>query len=328
MRLKTFTATSIAEAMASARAELGDDAIIVATDKPPHGLARVVATPAAAESDPPPLPGRDTPARPAPAHVAECDDEIAAVLEQHGVVPAVVERLALHGRARIETLEFRLEARIAALFRFAPFDFQRQAAPILLLGPAGAGKSVTAAKLAAVARVAGRPCRLVTLDTWRAAGVEQLKIYADALRLPLNVANDAAMLAEAVAPRDDEGTLVIIDTPAIDVFSSVDRTLAMEWLLATRADATLVLPAGVDAVEARDVAAGFGTLGCMRLIAPRIDAARRIGTPVNAADAGTLALCAAGTSPRIVDGLVAFEPRTLARWLIKDPRVDRGATMS
>ena len=67
---------------------------------------------------------------------------------------------------------------------------------ILMIGPTGVGKTTTVAKLAANFKLAqGLKAGLVTVDTYRIAAVEQLRVYAEIIDLPLAVAN--GMIAEA-----------------------------------------------------------------------------------------------------------------------------------
>ena len=53
--------------------------------------------------------------------------------------------------------------------------------PVMLIGPPGAGKTATAAKLATKARLSGRKCRLITMDTVKAGGLDQITTFATAL---------------------------------------------------------------------------------------------------------------------------------------------------
>src|SRR6185436_978095 len=157
MRLKTFIAATVAEAMARVRAELGPDAVIVATEKPARGPARVVA---AIEPDPPmPGPAPDAESEtPPPAIAGDPSAGFEAALARHGVPSALRRRLAAVANGSGDAA---LAPALAASFRFADLTRRRSAAPIVLLGPHGAGKTSTAAKLAARARLDGHAVRLV-----------------------------------------------------------------------------------------------------------------------------------------------------------------------
>lgn len=84
---------------------------------------------------------------------------------------------------------------------------------IALVGPTGAGKTTTAAKLAVHADAFGaRRVGFLALDTYRAGAIEQLQGYADAADLPLEIVYDASEVAGA-RKRLSACDVIIIDTP-------------------------------------------------------------------------------------------------------------------
>jgi flagellar biosynthesis protein FlhF len=84
---------------------------------------------------------------------------------------------------------------------------------LALVGPTGAGKTTTLAKLAIHRDAFGaRRTALVTLDTYRAGAVAQLETYAHVARLPFDVVYDAAD-AERVRERLRDADAILVDTP-------------------------------------------------------------------------------------------------------------------
>src|SRR5207253_929110 len=60
---------------------------------------------------------------------------------------------------------------------------------VILVGPTGVGKTTTIAKLAAHYRQhERRSVALITLDTYRVAAVDQLRMYADLIGVTMDVA--------------------------------------------------------------------------------------------------------------------------------------------
>src|SRR5579864_341174 len=198
MRLRTFTAASMSEAMALVRARLGGDAIIVSTEEGDDGLMRVTAAVEPAELAPP----RDGP---------DVIDALSEALTEHGVAPTLVEKI-LGAALPFETEDplLALSGAFTSVFRFAPIEGKER--PLLMVGPPGAGKTVSIAKLAARAVMAGKPVRLVTADIVRAGGIEQLEAFARVLKLPLHRAESAARLAP-LGRQGDPQELLLIDTP-------------------------------------------------------------------------------------------------------------------
>ncbi len=327
MQLRTFTAPTLTEAMASVRAELGPDAFVLATDQPEHGPARVVAALAEPAMSPAPEAPRDEPPSPPlqrmaretpPGRTRPLPTSLAQVFARHAVPPDVVDQL-LRGSPSGGPLSLRLQSALGANFDFSPIVARHLDHPLLLAGPAGAGKTVTAAKLALEARLAGRDVQLVSLDTWRAAGAEQLFCYGAKIGIPCEEVHDAEALAELLSGLSAD-TLAIIDTPAINAFDAQDCAELLAWSEVAQASPMLVLPAGLDAGESVEIAHGFATLGATRLVATRIDSSRRLGNLLAAAHAAAYSFAAAGLSARIANGLIALDADILARCLIQDDR--------
>lgn len=90
-------------------------------------------------------------------------------------------------------------------------------AVIMLVGLQGAGKTTTAAKLAARFQREGRSVVLAAADTFRPGAVEQLRLWGDRMGIPVVAqrpgADPAAVAFDAVAAADARGTeVVIVDT--------------------------------------------------------------------------------------------------------------------
>ena len=321
MRIKTFVAPTVALAMAEVRAAMGADAIIVASHN--RGRGRGIEVTAAVESDiDDPLAssaGADSPAA-QPLTRQETAEALARALAWHGVPQRLVERLSL-AAAALDAADatLALAGALDASCRFDPLPV-RPSRPLMLVGPNGAGKTVTCAKLAARAALTGSELRLVSTDTVRAGGIEQLSAYADVLDRPVAVAERPAELAAALHDRPDDAT-VLIDSPGTNPHNETEFADLRAFIEAARAEPILVLPAGMDAIEAAEAAAAFADLGVDRLIVTRLDAARRLGLLLAAAEGGSLALADVGLSPFVAEGLRPLNPVSLARLLVRDPAI-------
>jgi flagellar biosynthesis protein FlhF len=100
---------------------------------------------------------------------------------------------------------------------------------VALVGPTGAGKTTTVAKLATHADAYGSlRVGLLTLDTHRAAGFEQLQAYADAAGLSCAVAYDSAE-AQAALRTMQGNDVIIVDTagrgPTINASQDQTRSI-------------------------------------------------------------------------------------------------------
>jgi fused signal recognition particle receptor len=96
-------------------------------------------------------------------------------------------------------------------------NFSRKPAVILLVGVNGSGKTTTAAKLGYRFKGEGKRVLLVAADTFRAAAVDQLQVWADRLDLPIVAgqmgSDPGAVVYDGIQSAISRGfDLVLIDT--------------------------------------------------------------------------------------------------------------------
>jgi len=285
MRLKLFRAPTVAQAMARVRAELGADAMILGTRRVADGVEVTAAL--------------DEPAAPPPSATTHA----ANALAWHGVPAALADRLRL--------------APLARVLRFDRLPLAPGGPPLLFVGPPGAGKTLTVARLATRLVMEGTMPLVVTADGRRAGASEQLAALTRLLGIGLAVAGHPVALTRAVAQRQGE-VPVLIDLPGSDPLEPLEREELAALAAAFGAALVAVLPAGLDPAEATDLAAAYHEAGAERMVATRLDCARRLGSVLAAAAAG-LALCEAGVGPGAADGLVPCTPELLADRLARIP---------
>jgi flagellar biosynthesis protein FlhF len=141
-----------------------------------------------------------------------------------------------------------------------------------LVGPAGAGKTATAAKLAAFAMQGlQQSVALISLDVFRAGGADQLQRHAAALQAPMHVCITAEDLKGALDYYRDSA-LVLIDTPGLGRRDASGMERLAGLLDAARpAETHLVLSAASKPRDLAETAARFERLGPGRLLFTRLD---------------------------------------------------------
>ncbi|MEN0109162.1 MAG: flagellar GTP-binding protein [Planctomycetota bacterium] len=143
-----------------------------------------------------------------------------------------------------------------------------------LVGPTGVGKTTTLAKLAANARLLDDlRVALVTVDTYRVAAVEQLRTYAQIIDLPMEVVSDAAGMAAAMG-RLADFDLVLIDTAGRSPHDAARVDELRTVLAAAGPDEThLVLSVASAAGALRDAVGRFASIRPTAAVLTKLDEA-------------------------------------------------------
>ena len=336
MRVRSFTAPTMPQVMAMVRAELGEDAVILSSGRSRRG----VEVKAAAERAPVLEAADDAVSRlaaleaelerrlltavsqPGPARPTPCADwsaeGIAAKLRFHELTPDFVARLAadaarLGRRPGPDALALALDLHLA----FAPLPPEPET-PVVLVGLPGAGKTAAAARIAMRAVLAGRGAVLVTTDT-SAGARDQIEIFAGLVRLPVEAAADGEALAVLVGRlrAEDAARAVIVDTQGANLFDSAELMQLRQTIAACGPGAEPVLVAAAQGGrDLEDQAVIFKALGARRLIATRLDLARRLGGLIEAVRASGLAFAQGSASPYIAETMEPMTPFALARRML------------
>jgi flagellar biosynthesis protein FlhF len=181
---------------------------------------------------------------------------------------------------------------------------------IAFVGPTGAGKTTTLAKLAARAKLEhGRRVGLVTIDTYRIGAVPQLRAYAEILGVPLEVAETPEALSQALARLADRDVIFIDTTGRSPLGGGVD-TLVPFIATAAADEVHLVLAATTRATDALRAARSFSPLAPNRLVITKLDETDDREALAVVAPATILPLAWCGVGQEVPDDI---EPATAAR---------------
>ena len=169
---------------------------------------------------------------------------------------------------------------IRGLLHVAPQDFSQPKGQhrIAFVGPTGVGKTTTLAKIAAhYLSNFSNSIALITIDTYRIAAVEQLKVYGAIMNLPVEVVITPEQLEQALLHHRDKD-LILIDTAG----RSPRDTLCIDELAGfLRADLAidkhLVLSATTRKTELFEAIKRFGALGIDNTIITKTDECSTLG---------------------------------------------------
>ncbi len=346
MRLRTFIAKDMREAMAQIRAEMGVEAVIISSQRAKGGgiLVRAAVEETLAEAQQEEavaahaeqmetqaaLPDfeqqyhqglirrlRTAPPKPEPAAPSRNFNraELLTILRSHRAPDALAPALAEAAeKTGLSDMTLALASALDQRMKTRPIELPKANA-LLLTGPHGAGKTAVAAKLAAQARLAGRVVKLIAADAKGAGAVERLKTFAEHLSIGCAVAQDTGELAQAIGECAKTNTLAIIDTAGFDPRNGKARSAFAALAKIGGIEAIGVVSAAGDAEEMTEITGALTSLGARRLIVTGLDTARRLGTLAAAATTAP-ALAHVTRSPFLGGALETLTPLSLARALI------------
>ena len=168
---------------------------------------------------------------------------------------------------------------------------------------------------------------VITTDTVRAGGVEQLASFTKLLRINLKKSEGAAQLHDHIQSLKSCDQ-ILIDTSGVNPFDTADVRELAKLIGADEIEPHLVLPGGMDAEESGEMGRVFSTIGAHKLIPSRIDMARRLGGVLSAAHHGGMSFADASNTPKVADGLLPMSPKVLAKLLMPQAYKDSVVNLS
>ena len=152
-----------------------------------------------------------------------------------------------------------------------------------VVGPTGAGKTTTIAKLAArwCMRHGSQDLALVSTDSYRIGARDQLLTYARILGAPMHAANSGKDLARVLEKLKSK-KLILIDTAGMGPHDvRLSEQLAALQLGAARARVLLALPAQGEAHALEEIVQAFAPLTPVACILTKVDEAASLGAVIS-----------------------------------------------
>lgn len=198
---------------------------------------------------------------------------------------------------------------------------------VLIVGVNGSGKTTTVGKLAQHYAESGRRLALVAADSFRAAAVEQLKIWGQRTKVPVMAGapgvDPAGLVFSAHEQATANGTeLLLIDTAGrlhnklhlMEELQKISRTLTKRDPKAPH-DTVLVLDAGIGQNAISQVEIFRKAVNVTGLIVTKLDGTAKGGVLVALATAFGLPIHAIGVGESAED-LREFDPKEFSRMLL------------
>ncbi len=214
---------------------------------------------------------------------------------------------------------------IAKLFTVAcPLDARlTRQKRISLIGPTGVGKTTTVAKLAAgyLNRFGGKVA-LITIDTYRIAAVEQLKVYGEIMNLPVEVVIKPQDMAKALN-RHSDCELILIDTAGRSPGNTMELHEMTSFLRPEYGlENHLLLSATNREAELETIIHRFSCLPIANFIFSKVDECSLLGVLLNIHYSQDTPISYLTNGQRVPEDIIAPDPQTLADFIM-NPQKNR-----
>ncbi len=207
------------------------------------------------------------------------------------------------------------------------FELGSPPAVILVVGVNGSGKTTTIAKLAARFAGDGHSVVLAAADTFRAAAIDQLRLWGEQIGVPVIAqrpgADPGAVAFDAVATAESRGTEVMIVDTAGRLQNKVQlmaelakiRRVIERRLPGQPRHVLLVLDATTGQNGLSQAEAFSREAGVTGIVLTKLDGTSKGGVAVAIADRLGLPIVFAGVGEEL-DSLAPFDPGAYVEWLL------------
>ncbi len=358
MKLKSFFADSVEEAIRQARQEMGPDAMLVNSKR--SGVeARhlgafevVVCSEEGVPGSPQAVPPSRSPERgvTAPDPLSQEVSELRRQIERLALTlmrsaggmagfasnPALAQAFATLTEAELDTelaqeiiggigseiAAGAIRAELARRIRVAPeLSGPGSRARVALVGPPGAGKTSSLVKLAVRYGIGlKRSTHILTTDTYRIAAADELQSYAAILGVGCQVIQTPGGLAQALEENHHKD-LILIDTPGMSrAEMETGEDLARFLAGCPEVETHLVMPASMRGADLRSVAGQYAVFQPRKLLVTRLDETQTLGAILSLSIRTGLPISFLASGQRIPEDLEPATPDRLLDILLRVPQ--------
>ena len=306
MKVKSYIAADVHEALLQVKEEIGDGAVILSQQETPKGLLLTV--------------GWDDEVKAANNNtIIPNTNDLKKTLDYHGIIYSLKQQIYVQASQEIEKSYLSETDALTKVFektlKFTPL-LESKSNIQMFMGTPGSGKSTAIAKVATLAKMKGQNIAIVSTDNLRAGANLQLKSFAEILDVDFYSYKDPQQLFSFINDAASKYQRVLVDTSGINPFMTSEIEKVASFADIFKGDKILITDAGRNVDEAVEVAEIFKGLGAQMLLPTRLDLTRRLGAIISISGSLDLAICGAAVSSSIAKGFVDINAKTLAMLLV------------
>lgn len=190
---------------------------------------------------------------------------------------------------------------------------------VFFIGPTGVGKTTTLAKIASKHKLEdGAKIAMITADTYRIAAVEQLKIYANILSVPVEVIYEVTELKDTIE-KFSQYDLILVDTAGRS-HKNLEQCQDVKDLISSipeyETEVYLVLSATTKYKDMQKIVDTYSDIPDCRLIFTKLDETSAYGNILNMKLKTGLSLSYTTYGQDVPDDISIMDPQMIAKQLL------------
>jgi len=189
---------------------------------------------------------------------------------------------------------------------------------VVFVGPTGVGKTTSLAKLAAIFSIQKQmKVGLITADTYRIAAVDQLKIYAEIMEIPLSILYSPREVVAALEEHRDND-VVFVDTAGKSIKDRAQEKEILELISLSKADEVyLALSCNTSYSGCLNIINSYSFLPDYKLLFTKMDEASSYGLILNCRYISGKPLSYIATGQNVPDDIEVADPYKLLSSIMK-----------
>lgn len=188
---------------------------------------------------------------------------------------------------------------------------------IMFIGPTGVGKTTTMAKLGALFSLReNHSVAFITIDNYRIAATEQLKKYAEIMKIPIHVVSDQKMFREVV--ERERAEIIMVDTSGRSHRNELKISEIKSFADAVDCDLERILcvSANTKKADLAGVFKSFDKLDFTSVIVTKVDETGFIGSVVDIADKFKKPISYFTNGQEVPDDIAVADPDRIADMIL------------
>jgi flagellar biosynthesis protein FlhF len=190
---------------------------------------------------------------------------------------------------------------------------------VMFIGPTGVGKTTTMAKLGAINSLReGKKVTFITIDNYRIAATEQLKKYAEIMRIPIHVISDQRQFRDVIAK--DKSDIIMVDTSGrshnnelkISEIKSFTDNIEYDF------EKILCVSANTKKVDLKEIFRAFDVMKFDSIIITKVDETSFIGNVIDVADKYHKPISYFTDGQEVPNDIHIADPQKMADMIIRD----------